>query len=131
MIDAEISIFDRVYDAVSPLLPNECFKSMYVPNPTAFPFATLYEVDNVTDTRHRSTSDSEEFAIVTYEANVFAEEKIQCRSIMDALDTAMTEMGFTRVSMQYVPNLLDPALFRLTTRYRAAVDQNNTIYRHI
>lgn len=130
MIDVEIGVFDHVYESVSPLVPNNCFKSMYVPNPTALPFATLYEVDNVMDTRFRTTADTEEFAIVSYEANVFAEEKIQCREIMDALDTAMTGIGFTRVSMQYVPNLLDPALFRLTTRYRAEVDANNTIYRH-
>ena len=130
MIDVEISVFDYVYDAVSSLVPDNCFKSMYVPNPPAFPFATLYEVDNVTDVRCRSTSSTEEFAILTYEANVYAEDKFQCRSVMDALDTAMIEMGFNRVSLQYVPNLNDTTLFRLTARYRASATANNTIYRH-
>lgn len=130
MIDVEIDVFDRVYQAVSPLLPYGGFKSMYVPAPPVFPFATLYETDNQTLNSHRSTADHEEYAIVTYDADVYAEDKQTCRTVMNALDTEMIKLGFTRVSMGFIPNLADSSLFRYTARFRAAADSNKTIYRY-
>lgn len=130
MIDIEADVFDYVYPSVSPLVPNGCFKSVYVPNPSKFPFVTLMEMDNTTDARHRTTSSTENFSIITYEANVYAMDKFDCREVMDALDTAMIRIGFTRLSMQFIPNLADSTIFRITARYRAAADQNNIIYRH-
>lgn len=129
MIDVEIGVFDYVYPNVAPLVPDGCFKSMYVPNPSTLPFATLMEVDNITDTRHRSSARNEDYAIVTYEANVYADNKSECRSVMDAIDTSMMQLGFTRTSMLNVPNLLDPALYRITARYRAAANADNIIFR--
>lgn len=130
MIDVEPFVFDAVYPDVAALVPKGCFKSVYVPNPSKFPFATLMEMDNTTDTKFRSNSSAEEYAIVTYEANVYAMDKFDCRGVMDALDTAMIRLGFTRLSMQFIPNLADSTIFRITARYRAAADQNNIIYRH-
>ena len=130
MIDVEVDVFDRVYQSVSPLVPYGGFKSMYVPAPPVFPFATLYEVDNQTDVNDRSTATSEEYAIISYEANVYATDKPTCRNVMNALDTEMTDLGFTRISMGFIPNLADSSLFRYTARYRAAVDSNKTIYRY-
>lgn len=130
MIDVEVDVFDYVYPSVSALVPTGCFKSEYVPNPPKFPFATLMEVDNVTETRFRTNSSTEEYAVVTYEANVYAMDKPTCRSVMGALDTAMTALGFIRMSMSTIPNLADPQVFRMTARYRAAADQNKVIYRH-
>lgn len=130
MIDIEADVFDYVYLSVSPLVPNGCFKSVYVPNPSKFPFVTLMEMDNTTDERHRTTSITEDFSIITYEANVYAMDKFDCREVMDVLDTAMIRLGFTRLSMQFIPNLADSTIFRITARYRAAADQNNIIYRH-
>ena len=130
MIDVEADVFDYVYPAVLPLVPNGCFKSVYVPNPSKFPFVTLMEIDNATDVKLRTNSSTEEFAVITYEANVYAMDKFDCREVMDALDTAMIRLGFTRLSMQFIPNLADSTIFRITARYRAAADQNNIIYRH-
>lgn len=130
MIDIEADVFDRVYKSVAPLVPKGCFKSVYVPNPPKFPFATLMEMDNTTDSAHRGTAVDEEYAIITYEANVYAMDKFDCREVMDALDIAMIRMGFIRLSMQFVPNLADNTIFRITARYRAAADANKVIYRH-
>lgn len=129
MIDVEAHVFDYVWSTVSPLVPQGCFKSVYVPNPPKFPFATLMEMDNITDVKHRGTAVDEEYAIVTYEANVYSMDKYECRRIMNVLDRAMVELGFTRASMQFIPNLADTAIFRLTARYQATADNNNTIYR--
>lgn len=130
MIDVEVAVFDAVYSAVSPLVPAGCFKSAYVPNPTKFPFATLMEIDNYADRAMRSSSDTEEYAIVTFEANVYAMDRPGCRNVMNALDNAMTALGFTRLSMGSIPNLADASIFRMTAKYRAEADGDNVIYRH-
>ena len=129
MIDVEADVFDYVYASVSSLVPTGCFKSEYVPNPTKFPFATLMEMDNTTDKPSRSSALAEEYAVITYEANVYATDKFGCRSVMNALDTAMIRLGFARLSMQFVPNLADSSLFRYTARYQAVSDTNKVIYR--
>lgn len=130
MIDVEAHVFDYVYQAVSQVVPEGCFRSVFVPSPSRFPFATLMEMDNYTDARFQSTSVQENYAIVAYEANVYAMDKQECRDVMATLDGRMIELGFTRLSMQFVPNLADSSLFRLTARYRAEADPNKVIYRH-
>ena len=129
MIDIEADVFNRVYESVAPLVPQGCFKSVYVPNPPKFPFATLMEMDNFTDKANRSSSLDEEYAVVTYEANVYATDKFDCREVMNALDTEMLRLGFQRLSMQFIPNLADNTIFRYTSRYQATTDRNKVIYR--
>lgn len=130
MIDVEADVFDYVYPFVTAVVPKKNFKSMFVPNPSSFPFVTLMEMDNVTDTNHNSQTGNEEYAVITYEANVYAQNKFGCREAMDALDKAMVRLNFTRLSMQFIPNLADSTIFRITARYRAAADENKVIYRH-
>ena len=129
MIDIEADVFNRVYESVAPLVPQGCFKSVYVPNPPKFPFATLMEMDNFTDKANRSSALDEEYAVVTYEANVYATDKFECREVMNALDTEMLRLGFQRLSMQFIPNLADNTIFRYTSRYQATTDRNKVIYR--
>ena len=129
MIDIEADVFNRVYESVAPLVPQGCFKSVYVPNPPKFPFATLMEMDNFTDKANRSSALDEEYAVVTYEANVYATDKLDCRNVMNALDTEMLRLGFHRLSMQYVPNIADATIFRYTSRYQAVTNTNKVIYR--
>lgn len=129
MIDVENLVFDHVYVSVSGLVPPGNFSSVYVPAPASFPFVTLMEMDNLTDTRHRTSADDEEYAIVTYESNVYATDKQECRRIADTLDRAMYRLNFNRLSMSFIPNLADVEIFRLTARYQAVADSNNIIYR--
>lgn len=129
MIDIEADVFNRVYESVAPLVPQGCFKSVYVPNPPKFPFATLMEMDNFTDKANRSSALDEEYAVITYEANVYATDKFDCREVMNALDTEMLRLGFHRLSMQFIPNLADNTIFRYTSRYQATTDRNKVIYR--
>lgn len=129
MIDIEADIFDYVYPSVAPLVPEGCFKSVYVPAPPALPFATLIEMENVTDSLFQTSSGLDEHAIITYEANVYAEEKFECKEIMSVIDTALRAINFKRVSLQFVPNLADSTLFRYTARFRASVNPQKTVYR--
>lgn len=130
MIDVEIDVFNYVYPYVSSLVPAGCFKSMYVPAPPKFPFATLMEIDNYTDTKNRSSAREEDFAIVAYEAEAYALDKLQARKVMNAINQGMNDLGFTRISMQSVMNLADSTIHRIVARYTAAVDTNKVVYRH-
>jgi len=129
MIDVETDVFDYVYPSVAPLVPEGCFSGVYVSHPPAFPFVTLMEMDNYTYTQFRSSSDEEEYAVITYEANVYAMNKQECRDIMNALDTAMDRLNFTRMNVTFTPNLEDETIFRMTARFRAAADKDKRIYR--
>lgn len=129
MIDVEELIFDHVYASVSGVVPEGNFQSVYVPAPSSFPFVTLMEMDNITDTRHRTNEDGDEFAVVTYEANVYAMDKYECRNVMDTLDRAMMRLNFTRLSMGFIPNMTDRTVYRITARYQAVADTNNIMYR--
>lgn len=129
MIDVETDVFDYVYPFVAPLVPDGCFRSVYVPSSSKFPCATLMETDNVTDVKFRSTAILEDYAILTYEANVYAMSKSECRTVMSALDEGMTRLGFTRATLQFVPNLADSTIWRCVARYTASADRNKVIYR--
>lgn len=131
MIDVENHVFDYVYPYAAEVLPENCFRSEYVPEPAKFPFATLIEIDNITDTRHRTSADEEEYAVVTYELNAYALTKKECRTVANAIDTAMVRLNFTRVSMSFIPNLADTAIYRINARYTGAADRNNVIYRRV
>ena len=130
MIDVENDVFDRVYGAMEYLLPEGCFSAEYNPVPPALPFATLIEMDNYTDTAKRGTADDEEFGILMYETNVYAESKAECRQITNALDSAMTRLGFHRLSLRPVDNLNDHTIHRMVGRYRAEVNQHKTVFRY-
>ena len=129
MINAEADVFDYVYPSVADLVPEGCFKNEYVPEIAKLPFASLMEIDNQTDTWHQSSADDEEFAVVTYEANTFGATKDECRNVMNALDESIVRLGFTRLSMQYIPNLADRTLHRMVARYRATIGADLVVYR--
>ena len=129
MIDVENHVFDYVYASVSTVVPEGNFVSNYVPAPASFPFVTLMEMDNAVDTRHLSSADEEEYAVVTYEANVYAMDKQECRQIADTLDRAMYRLNFVRLSTGFIPNLADRTIYRMTARYQAVADTNNILYR--
>lgn len=129
MIDVETDVFNYVYPYVSSLVPTGCFKSVYVPEPAKFPFAILMEIDNYTDKKNRSSARNEDYVVLTYEANVYARDRFSARSVMNGISQGMNDLGFTRLSMQSVPNLADSTIYRIVARYTAEVDQNKVVYR--
>lgn len=130
MIDIEQGLFDAVYPYLVDLVPEGGFVSEYVPEPASLPHVYLAEIDNTPDRRTADSGRREWSSILTYEANVYAHDKLTCRAIQTALDRAMVEtMGFTKLSGQYVPNLDDPRIFRIVSRYTRGVTQSGDMYR--
>lgn len=131
MIDYEVKIFNRVHAVASPLCAKGKFVSTVITQePTSFPAASLIEMDNRTVRRRQSSTPVENFALVTYQLEVYAASKSKCREVYSAVSDAMTAMNFTRISGQYVNDFGNTSVFRYVARYEAEIDAEGNIYRH-
>ena len=130
MIDAEVKIFNKVHAAVAPLCADKKFVStIIVEKPTAFPAASLIEIDNRIVREHQSSTSTENIALLTYQLDVYATSKRECRNVFMAADEAMVAMNFCRISGMYISYPSDLKLFRYTARYDAEIDQEGNLYR--
>ena len=130
MIDYEVKIFNKVYDAAAPLCAEKKFVSTVINEvPTAFPAASLIEMDNTTVRKRQSSTPVENFALITYQLDVYATSKKKCREVFIAADNAMIAMNFSRMGGQYINNPDNTKVFRYVARYEAEVDQDGNLYR--
>jgi hypothetical protein len=130
MNDYEVKIFNRVHSAAAPLCANNRFVSTIITDPkTAFPAGSLIEISNITARKFQSSSPVENFSIISYQLEVFATTKSECRKVFAAADGAMLAMNFSRVSSTYMNNASNTKVFRYVARYEAMVDSYGNIYR--
>lgn len=130
MIDYEVKIFNTVHGKVASLCANKKFVSTIISEkPTAFPAASLIELDNTTVRKRQSSTPTENFALVTYQLEVYATTKTECRNVYSAADEAMIAMNFNRISGQYINMPENTKVFRYVARYEAEIDKNGNIYR--
>jgi len=130
MIDYEVKIFNKVHAVVAPLCANKKFVSTIITEaPSAFPAASLIEVNNRTVRARQSSTPVENFSLVTYQLDVYATTKSKCREVYAAADTAMLAMNFSRMSGLYMNNAENTKVFRYVARYEAEIDQDGNIYR--
>ena len=128
MIDYEVDIFNRVSQVVAPLCAENRFVSKPVDKATAFPTASLYEMDNATVRARQSSTPGENFAVITYQLDIYAMSKADCRRVFSAADDVMIMMGFNRFSGIFIPSLDKTRIYRYTARYEAEIDQDGVIY---
>ena len=130
MIDIETTVFDAVYPYLSELVPDGSFVSEYVPAPASFPHVALTEIDNTPDAKTRDSGNAEWSSIVTFEAQVFATSRSECKAIAAALDEAMVGlMGFSKLMGQQIPNQPDVRIYRYVARFRRGVTRNGDMYK--
>lgn len=130
MIDFEVKIFNRVHASVAPLCAKGKFIStMFSSPPTAFPAASLAEIDNITVTERQSSTPKENFGLVTYQLDVYATSKAECRKVLAAADEAMIALNFNRMSSPFAQSASNEKVFRYTARYEAMIDPEGNIYR--
>lgn len=129
MIDFEVNVFDRVYRRISPLCAKGKVVSTYVPNPTAYPAASLVELTNQTVRKRQSSTPIENFARVMYQLDVFAITKKDARTVMCEADEEMIALGFDKVGGDFLDNSDNVDVFRYTARYEAEIDREGNIYR--
>lgn len=130
MIDAEVKIFNRVHARVAPLCADKKFVSTVISEePTAFPAASLIEMDNRIVRDYQSSTPIENVALITYQLDVYATSKRECRNVFAAADETLVSMNFCRISGMYISYPTNTKLFRYTARYDAMIDREGNIYR--
>lgn len=130
MIDYEVKIFNTAHAKAASLCANGKFVStVIVDKPTAFPAASLIEMDNYTVRKLQSSTPTENFARIVYQLDVYATSKSACRAVYAAVDEAMIAMNFNRMSGQYINMPENMKVFRYVARYEAMVDTEGNLYR--
>lgn len=132
MVDIESQVFTKIATALRKEFTGIFVTGEYVNAPAKFPFVSIVEADNYTDSRFLDTADQERYARLMYEVNVYSNKegtkKSECRKILNFIDKMMYSWNFTRISMTPVPNLEDAKIYRLNARYEGVSD-GETMYR--
>lgn len=132
MIDVESKVYTPIAVGLRNAFSGIFVSGEYVKAPSSFPHASIVEMDNYTSTDRMDTSDTERFATIMYEVNVYSNKavgkKTECKEIMAFIDDLMYKMNFKRLSLAPVPNMDDATIYRMTARYRAETD-GTTLYR--
>lgn len=129
MNDFEVQIFNQVYPSVAPLCAPNKFVSKKIVSASAFPAASLIEIDNTTVRSKQTSVPREEFSRITYQFEGFAMTKRECRDVFIAADEAMIALNFSRMSGQFIDNPGNPEIARYVARYEAMIDRDGNIYR--
>lgn len=126
MIDVEAKVYTPVAAALRAAFDGIEVSGDYTKVPAIFPFVSMVEADNIASANRLDTGDSEKYATVMYEVNVYSDKadgkKSECKAIMQVIDEIMYRMNFTRIALAPVPNLSKPTIYRMTARYRAETD---------
>ena len=131
MIDIEVKVFNRAHARAAPLCAKNGFVSVPITEMlTAFPAGSLYELENHTDRPRQSSTPIENYAVITYQLEVYATTKSGCRKVYAAVDDEMISMNFNRISGDFLPAPNgNTKLFRYVARYEALVDRYGNLYR--
>ena len=132
MIDIEKLIYTPIAEALRAKFEGISVSGEYVNEPAKFPYVSIVEQDNYMSTKRLDSSESEKFATLMYEVNVYSDKagskKSTCREIMNMVDDMLYKRNFIRLSRSPVPNMENGTIYRLVARYRAETDGTN-IYR--
>ena len=133
MIDIENEVFTRAATPVWKKYPNAFVSGEYVKTPPSFPAVSIVEMDNLPYEKTQTTESVENHATVTYEVNVYSNltrgKKAECKAIIALIDEVFAALGFTRTTLNPVPDMNDATIYRMVARYRAVVSKNKMIYR--
>nr|DAG60716.1 MAG TPA: hypothetical protein [Bacteriophage sp.] len=130
MIDIERKIYTPIAETLRKRFPGISVSGEYVNAPPKFPYVSIVEQDNHPTVSHLDSSNTERYATVMYEVNVYSDKagkkKTVCREIMGVIDEMLYGKNFTRISMFPVPNMENGTIYRLTARYEAVTDGKNS-----
>lgn len=131
MIDFEAEIYTLVSGAVQARFTGLSISSENVRSPTSFPHLTICELSNSTYQRTLDSAGAEHHATVMYQVDVYdtsTGRKSSCKAVLNAVDAEFQKLGFTRVMSQPI-ELQNSALYRITARYSAVIDNYGTTYK--
>ena len=100
MIDVESQVYTPIAEALRAQFPGILVSGEYVNAPTRFPYVSLVEQDNYTTEAHMDSGDTERFATLMYEVNVYSDKaggkKSVCRKIMRFVELHVHHRGLRR-----------------------------------
>lgn len=133
MVDIESQVFTKIATALRTEFSDIFVTGEYMNAPAKFPFVSIVEADNYLDSRYLDGRETEHYARLMYEVNVYSNregtKKSECRKILNFIDQMMYGMNFTRISMNPVPNMEDAKIYRLNARYEGVSDGETTYRR--
>lgn len=132
MIDIEQEVYTPIVKTLRKRFPGISVSGEYVNAPAKFPYVSIVEQDNYPTVEHLDSSNTERYATVMYEVNVYSDKvgkkKTVCREIMGVISEMLHRKNFIRIFMSPVPNMENGTIYRLVARYRAETD-GGAIYR--
>ena len=132
MIDIENYILTKIAEAVQVQYPDALVLGDYIEELATFPTLTVTEIDNRTLRRMQDEEPTEHYATVTYEVNVYCNERIGkkagCKDIMNIVDGVMFAMKFVRGPLRRLPAIdHSRSVYRMYGRYTAVVDEGEEV----
>ena len=132
MIDKLNEIFTSVATSVRNKHTGTTVTGEYTRKPSKFPAVTLDEIQNVVVERLEDSSNTENFAGVTYRLQVFSNKRTgkraEAREIFATADAEMRRMGFRRVTYTTTPEIYDSTIYNITATYEAVVSSAGYVY---
>lgn len=135
MIDIENEVIDRVKKALTEKFPGIYVTSEQGKAPSRFPAVSVVMISNPTyEPTQTLGKTTENHAAPVFQLDGYSNKtsgrKSECKAIVDAADSVLQKMGFTRFfGPEPIPNMLDASVYRQTARYRGVVSENKEIYR--
>lgn len=132
MIDIENNLYTSLTDLLTIEFPKINYSSTFVNCPTSYPFVSIEEIDNYTNSKTDDSSGIEKFGNIVYEINVYTKENIKKKSsgkqIAKIIDNYMLNLGFERLSKTPMQGE-NESVYRIILRYSAIVSNKNEIFR--
>ena len=132
MIDHE----DQVFSIIATALRSEYgagnifVTGEYVAQPPKFPAVMIVQMDNAVHQRAMDTASVEHAVDVMYQVDVYSNlqkgKKKQAKEILASVDVQFAQMGFIRTYKNPVPNMNDATIYRMTTRYKRLITDEET-----
>ena len=133
MLDFNNEVFTAVAVRVRDQHTGTTVTGEYTRMPSKFPAVTLDETQNVMVDRLEDSSNTENFAGVTYRLQVFSNKqtgkKAEARAIFATADAEMRRMGFRRVTYTTTPEIYDSTIYNITATYEAVVSAAGYVYK--
>jgi len=128
MIDKEFEIYNDLAEKIRETYPLAFITSSYINSTPTFPAITIIQESNFINSNY-SDSKNKEYAVnVMFEINVYSDNgKIEVKKIMEIVCDEMTALGFTRTSLDTLPNIED-TIYRMVGRFNTVIDKNGMFY---
>lgn len=131
MIDNFNEIYTRITTALQTYDSNVKTSSVYTNTPSSYPFVSIELIEDSVYEQGIDSGDVENFAVHSYEINVYAKGNLamsSARKLLEVADNFMKSIGFTRISKTPLQDQ-NETIYRFIARYEGVVSKDLKVYR--